>query len=206
MRATGASVDAVIQGISADPRIGSDYLRPGIGYGGSCLPKDVRSLIAMGTQHGLPMTFARAVDAVNAEQPVRAVERLKHAVGDISGKRIGLLGLAFMAGTDDVRDSPSITLAEMLHREGAQVIACDPQAARAAAAVAPWIEILDDPMAVAAGADAVVLSTDWAEYVTADLDSLRTAMAGDVLFDARNAMDPGRVEAAGLRYLAVGRP
>ncbi len=204
--ATGASVDAVIQGIAADPRIGGDYLRPGIGYGGSCLPKDVRSLIAMGTQHGLPMTFARAVDAVNAEQPVRAVERLKHAVGDISGKRIGLLGLAFKAGTDDVRDSPSITLAEMLHREGAQVIACDPQAARAAAAVAPWIEILDDPMAVAAGADALVLSTDWAEYVTADLDSLRTAMAGDVLFDARNAMDPGRVEAAGLRYLAVGRP
>lgn len=204
--ATGASVDAVIQGISADPRIGGDYLRPGIGYGGSCLPKDVRSLIAMGTQHGLPMTFARAVDAVNAEQPVRAVERLKHAVGDIAGKRIGLLGLAFKAGTDDVRDSPSITLAEMLHREGAKVVACDPQAARAAAVVAPWIEILDDPMAVAAGADALVISTDWAEYVTADLESLRTAMAGDVLFDARNAMDSGRVEAAGLRYLAVGRP
>lgn len=203
--ATGASVEAVIEGVSADPRIGGDYLRPGIGYGGSCLPKDVRSLMAMGEQRGLPMTFTRAVDAVNAEQPVRAVERLRGALDGIEGRRIGLLGLAFKAGTDDVRDSPAIALAGHLRDAGATVVACDPQAASSAAAVAPWIEIAAGPAEVARDADALVLSTEWPEYVTANLEDLCAAMRGNVLFDARNAMDPGRATAAGLRYLSVGR-
>ncbi len=204
--ATGASVDAVIQGVSADPRIGGEYIRPGIGYGGSCLPKDVRSLLAMGDEHGLPMTFTRAVDAVNLHHPARAVERIDSALGGIEGKRIGLLGLAFKAGTDDIRDSPALALASALREAGARVVACDPQAGPASAAVAPWIELVAEPADVAAGADAIVLSTEWAEYVTADLNPLRDRMRGDLLFDARNAMDAAGVTAAGLRYLAVGRP
>ena len=204
--ATGASVDAVVQGVSADPRIGGDYIRPGIGYGGSCLPKDVRSLMAMGSERGLEMTFTRAVDAVNADQPARAVARLDTALDGIRGKRIGLLGLAFKAGTDDIRDSPALALADALRTAGADVVACDPQAGPASAAIAPWIEIRETPSEVAADADALVLSTEWAEYVTADLEPLRRAMRGDLLFDARNAMDGVGVTAAGLRYLAVGRP
>lgn len=204
--ATGASVEAVLQGVAADPRIGGDYLRPGIGYGGSCLPKDVRSLMAMGREHGVSMTFAEAVDAVNADQPARAVRRLGEALGgSLNGRRIGLLGLAFKAGTDDIRDSPALALAEALRQAGASVAACDPEAAAPSAKVAPWIEMRDDPIEVARDADALVLSTDWPAYVTSDLGALRAAMRGDLLFDARNAMDAAAATAAGLRYLSVGR-
>ncbi len=204
--ATGASVEAVLTGVAADPRIGGDYLRPGIGYGGSCLPKDVRSLIAMGREHGVAMRFAEAVDAVNADQPARAVQRLAAALdGTLEGKRIGLLGLAFKAGTDDIRDSPALALAKALREAGAAIVAADPEAAVPSAAAAPWIELRDDALEVARDADAIVLTTDWPAYVTADLGSLRGAMRGDLLFDARNAMDADAVTNAGLRYLAVGR-
>jgi UDPglucose 6-dehydrogenase len=204
--ATGASVEAVLQGVAADPRIGGEYLRPGIGYGGSCLPKDVRSLMAMGRDHGVRMRFAEAVDAVNADQPARAARRLADAIGgSLEGRRIGLLGLAFKAGTDDIRDSPALALAEALREAGATVAACDPEAAEASARVAPWIEMHDDPAEVARDADALVLSTDWPAYVTADLAPFRASMRGDLLFDARNAMDATAATAAGLRYLSVGR-
>lgn len=203
---TGASVEAVLQGVAADPRIGGEYLRPGIGYGGSCLPKDVRSLMAMGRDHGVPMRFAEAVDAVNAEQPGRAVRRLSDALGgSLAGRRVGLLGLAFKAGTDDIRDSPALALAAALRDAGATVAACDPEAAAPSAEVAPWIEMHDDPVDVAREADALVLSTDWPAYVIADLGPLRAVMRGDLLFDARNAMDAAAVSATGLRYFAVGR-
>jgi UDPglucose 6-dehydrogenase len=203
--ATGASVSAVIEGIAADPRIGSDYFRPGLGYGGSCLPKDVRSIIAQGAEHGAPTPLARAVDAVNEAQGDRAVERLARAMGrSVTGARIALLGLAFKADTDDIRDSPAITLARALRNHGADVVACDPQAADRAARQEPWIEIAANPVDAAEAADAVVLATEWPAYVTADLAPIARAMRGSVLFDGRNALDPDRVTAAGLRYVAVG--
>lgn len=205
--ATGAAIDEVIEAVAADPRIGSDYFRPGIGYGGSCLPKDVRSMIAMGGAHGVDMTLARAVDAVNREQPGRAVARLERAIPDgVRGARIALLGLAFKAGTDDTRDSPALALAAVLRNAGATVVACDPQAAEAVGAREPWIEIAADPLAAAAGADAVVLATEWPEYVTADLAPIAAAMRGRVLLDARDALERPRVEAAGLTLIAIGQP
>lgn len=204
--ATGASIDEVVEAVAADPRIGSDYFRPGIGYGGSCLPKDVRSMIAMGGTHGVDMALARAVDAVNAEQPERAVDRLERAMPDgLRSARVALLGLAFKAGTDDIRDSPAIALANALRRRGAAVVACDPQAALVVAAHEPWIEIAEGPVAAATGADAVILATDWPEYVTADLDPIAAVMRGRVLFDARDALERERVVAAGFVHLAVGR-
>ncbi len=103
-------------------------MRPGLGYGGSCLPKDVRSLIAMGTEHGRPMELARAVDDVNRSQPVRYARLLEEALGDLTGKRIALLGLAFKPDTDDIRDSPALALARALRDRGADVVACDPEA------------------------------------------------------------------------------
>ncbi len=203
--ATGAAIDEVIEAVAADPRIGSDYFRPGIGYGGSCLPKDVRSMIAMGGAHGVDMTLARAVDAVNVAQPARAVRRLDHALpGGVRGARIALLGLAFKAGTDDTRDSPALALAGALRDAGATVVACDPQATAGVAARDPWIEIASDPMAAATGADAVVLATEWPEYVTADLAPIAGVMRGRVLLDARDTLERSRVEAAGLTLIAVG--
>jgi UDPglucose 6-dehydrogenase len=204
--ATGAAVDHVLSGIASDPRIGGEYLRPGIGYGGSCLPKDVRSMIAMGRQHELPLSLVSAVDAVNAALPAYAADILAAELGGtLAGRTIALLGLAFKAGTDDVRDSPALALADTLRERGATVRGCDPKAGDAAARRASWLQISAGPAEAVAGADAVVLGTEWPEYVTLNLAGLASSMRGDVLFDARNALDPARVEAAGLRYRAVGR-
>jgi UDPglucose 6-dehydrogenase len=204
--ASGAGIDDVLRGISSDPRIGGDYLRPGIGYGGSCLPKDVRSMIAMGRQHGLELALAGAVDGVNASQPGHAADRLQEALdGSLEGRRVALLGLAFKAGTDDVRDSPALALAAALRDRGATVVGCDPKAARPAVRHSPWLTICPGPAEAAADADAVVLSTEWPEYVTLSPADLAEVMRGNVLFDARNALDPAPVRAAGLRYLALGR-
>ena len=203
--ATGASVNAVIDGIAADPRIGGEYLRPGLGYGGSCLPKDVRSMIAQGEEHGETMTLARAVDDVNRLQGVRAADRLAEAMGrTLDGARIGLLGLAFKPDTDDIRDSPAIALAHVLRDRGARVIATDPQALERTGEQEPWMELTADPAEAVRGADAVVVATEWPAYVTADLAPIAAAMRGRVLFDGRNAMDADRAASAGLLYVSVG--
>jgi UDPglucose 6-dehydrogenase len=204
--ATGATIDDVLRGISSDPRIGGDYLRPGIGYGGSCLPKDVRSMIAMGREHDVELALAVAVDAVNASQPGKAADQLAAEFdGVLNGRRVALLGLAFKAGTDDVRDSPALALAALLRDRGATVVGCDPKAAAATTRLAPWITICDGPREAATDADVVVLATEWPEYITLSPADLAEVMRGDVLFDARNALDPGPVRAAGLRYVGIGR-
>jgi UDPglucose 6-dehydrogenase len=204
--ATGATVDDVIAGIATDPRIGGDFLRPGLGYGGSCLPKDVRSLISMGDQYGRPMQLAKSVDAINRDQPQRYVRALAEALGgSMGGRRIAVLGLAFKPDTDDLRDSPAIGLAKALTEAGAQVVGCDPVANAKAGAANPWLEIADTPEDAARGADAVVLATEWPVYVTIDPGSLAAVMRGRVVLDGRNVLDPKRYRAAGLTYLGVGR-
>jgi len=202
--ATGASIESVIAGIASDPRIGSDYFRPGIGYGGSCLPKDVRSLIAMGDEHGHEMALAKAVDAVNNAQPGRLAAHMAEALGDLEGTRIALLGLAFKADTDDIRDSPALALARELRERGVKVVGCDPQATSRVTESEPWIQIAATPMEAAQDADAIVLTTDWPTYVTANFVSLAAVMRRPFMFDARNALDPARAVAAGLRYQAMG--
>ena len=204
--ATGAGVDDVLRGISSDPRIGGDYLHPGIGYGGSCLPKDVRSMIAMGREHDVHLALAVAVDAVNASQPDKAADQLATELnGDLDGTRVALLGLAFKPGTDDIRDSPALALAEVLRNRGATVVGCDPKAAAAAVRQLPWLTVSAGPTEAATDADVVVLATHWPEYITLSPADLAAVMRGDLLFDARNALDPAPVRAAGLRYLGVGR-
>jgi UDPglucose 6-dehydrogenase len=203
--ATGASVDSVIQGLALDPRIGSDFMRPGLGYGGSCLPKDVRSLIAMGSDHGRPMDLAKAVDDVNRSQPVRYARLLERELGDLTGKRIALLGLAFKPDTDDIRDSPALSLARALRDRGAEVVACDPEAGERVRAAEPWLRIEADPVSAAKDAVAVVLATEWPAYVTLDPAELAATMAGTTVLDGRNALESTRVAAAGLSYRSLGR-
>ena len=204
--ATGAGIDDVVRGISADPRIGGEYLHPGIGYGGSCLPKDVRSMIAMGRQRNVELTLAGALDADYGVRPVYPVDRLVGVRGvGLEVGQVALRRLAFKPGSDDVRDSPALALAAALRDRGATVVGCDPKAADAAVQHAPWLTICAGPSEAATGADAVVLTTEWPEYVTLSPADLAGVMSGDVLFDARNALDPGAVRAAGLRYVGVGR-
>ena len=203
--ATGASVDSVILGLALDPRIGSEFMRPGLGYGGSCLPKDVRSLIAMGTEHGRSMELAKAVDDVNRSQPIRYARLLEQQLGDLTGKRIALLGLAFKPDTDDIRDSPAVALARALRDRGAEVVACDPVAGDRVQAAEAWLRVEPDALAAATGADAVVLATEWPAFVTLDPASLATVMSGTTIVDGRNVLESTRVAAAGLTYASLGR-
>ncbi len=204
--AAGADVDDVIAGMALDPRIGGQFMRPGIGYGGSCLPKDVRSLIATGDDHGVEMRLAKAIDLVNRGQTGRLVDSLVSSLGRaLDGARIAVLGLAFKPDTDDTRESPALVLIDALHARGANMVGCDPEAMSKTGATRPWLEIAADPIEAGHGADAVVLATEWPAYVTIDLDALASAMRGRLVVDGRNALDATKVAAAGLRYLGVGR-
>ena len=204
--AAGASVDEVVQGMAYDPRIGGEFLRPGIGYGGSCLPKDVRSVISMGSDHGQQMPLLHAVDQVNQDQPAHVADRLAAALdGSLHGKRVAVLGLAFKPDTDDIRDSPALAFARVLRERGANVVGCDPQASARVAAQEPWLELAPDPLSAASGADAVVLATEWPAYVTVEPNALSNVMPGRVFVDARNAMDAERLRTAGFTYVGVGR-
>jgi len=205
-QSTGASIDDVISGVAADPRIGGEFFRPGLGYGGSCLPKDVRSFISMGTEHGQAMVLASAVDSVNRDQPIRFIRVLEQAVGgELSGRKVALLGLAFKPDTDDIRDSPSLALARALRDRGCSVVGCDPHAGDNVRREEPWLEIAESPMSAVQDADVVVLATEWPIYVNLDPAAIADVMAGNILVDGRHALDPARVRAAGLNYIALGR-
>jgi UDPglucose 6-dehydrogenase len=202
-----ARVDDVVLGMSFDPRIGGQFMQPGLGYGGSCLPKDVRSLIAVGTDFGLDMRIFRAVDQANSAQVQRVVDLVDGGIHrPLSTSRVAVLGLAFKPDTDDTRDSPAIALVRRLHELGVEVVATDPEAAEKTAAANPWLTIADGAIEAARDADAVVLATEWPAYVTIDLASIRAVMRGRVLVDARNALDPEKVATAGLDYYGIGRP
>jgi UDPglucose 6-dehydrogenase len=200
-----ADVVEVARGMGMDSRIGSRHLSPGVGFGGSCFPKDVRALAAMARDAGLPVTMLDAVLDVNASMGARVVAKLSARLGGLQGKRVAVLGLAFKPETDDVREAPAIDVIGRLEALGAKVRATDPAATRTAAAVLPGLECVPDAYAAATGADAVVLMTEWAAYRTLNLDRLANAMRGRFVLDGRNVLNPAAVAAAGLVYEGMGR-
>ena len=191
----GADVTVVAAGIGADERIGPRFLHAGIGFGGSCFPKDVGALTRMAEGAGLHPGLLRAVLEINRDAGRRFVARADELLGGLDGCQIGVWGLAFKEGTDDLRDSPAVSVIEMLIERGASVRAHDPAALANAASRLPDITLCDDPYAVANGADAIALCTPWPEYKEIDLARLKSAMRGDLLLDGRNMLDPARVEA-----------
>ncbi len=199
--AAGAEVDDVLAGMGADRRIGEQYLAPGPGYGGSCFPKDTRGLAAAARRAGYRFRLLEEVMEVNRRQTERIVAKVRAAAGGcLEGKKVGLWGLAFKADTDDVRESPAVRLAAALADEGAEVRAYDPRAREVEGVVrAP------DPLQAAAGADVLLVATEWEEFREADLTSARAAMAGSAVVDARNLLDSEAAERAGLSYTGVGR-
>lgn len=212
--AVGADVSAVVQGIGSDTRIGTAFLNPGPGWGGSCFPKDSRALVRIAQDHGYNFSMMRGVIEVNDQQRSRMVDKVIRALDGhersvLSGSRVGVLGLTFKAGTDDLRDSPSISVIRDLIHFGADVSAYDPTVldplhpARAAALVG--ITLCADPYAAATDADVVVILTEWPEFGELDLAKLATVMSGKAIVDTRNMLDPGDVKAAGLAYDGVGR-
>ena len=202
--AVGADVNDVLAGMGYDPRIGRDYLEPGPGWGGSCLPKDTSSLIAAASTAGYDFELLRSVLAANAAQFDRIVEKVACRV-DLDGSRIALLGLAFKAGTDDVRSSPALEIARRLADAGAVVQAYDPAVSATAATEEAGIVVMDDAYAACRGASALVVATEWDEFRRLDFDRIAGLMAECHAVDARNMLDRAALEGLGFTYSGVGR-
>ncbi len=204
--AVGADVQEVARGIGLDNRIGTKFLHAGPGYGGSCFPKDTLALLHSAELAGVEQKIIATVVAVNDARKEANAERVRVAVGgDLSGKRIGLLGLTFKPNTDDMRDAPSIPLVERLIAAGASVVAFDPVGREQAEPLMPGIVFAEDALAVADDADAVVVVTEWDEFRGIDLGDLAARMRGTALVDLRNIYDPIDADRAGLAYRGVGR-
>ena len=204
--AVDADVQDVARGIGLDNRIGPKFLHAGPGYGGSCFPKDTLALLQTADKVGVDQRIVRTTVAVNDERKASMVERVASALGgELSGKRIGVLGLAFKPNTDDMREAPSIPLVHALVERGAEVVAFDPVAREQAEKVFDQIGFAPDAFSAAEGADALVIVTEWDEFRALDLAQLAGAMRGRALVDLRNVYDREDAERAGLDYYGVGR-
>jgi UDPglucose 6-dehydrogenase len=200
----GTDVDDVLAGITLDPRIGSQYMRPSFGFGGSCLPKELQALATAGGARGLAMHVTQAASDANTAQQVRFADRIEGLLGGLAGRRIAVLGLAFKAGTDDVRDSPAVALVARLIAAGADVRAHDPQAAANARRVIPDLTTAPTVEDAIDGADAVVIATEWPLYRDLDWAGLRLRLAGPLVVDGRRLLDAGLMRNLGYRYETVG--
>jgi UDPglucose 6-dehydrogenase len=202
----GADVDHVRRGMGSDKRIGYPFLFPGAGFGGSCFPKDVRALMTMARGVGLDFDLLRSVERVNERQKRTLLEKAQKHFGSLQGLTFAVWGLAFKPKTDDMREAPSITIIEGLLGNGARVRAHDPVASEVATAIfGGRIELCPDPYSAAAGADALVLVTEWNEFRQPDFERLKKTMKQPVLFDGRNVWDPAKVRAMGFSYQGIGR-
>jgi UDPglucose 6-dehydrogenase len=202
----GADVDQVRRGMAADRRIGPAFLYPGPGYGGSCFPKDVKALVATSEGVGMEPELFTAIETVNERQKGVMLRKLAGALGTLKGRTIGVWGLAFKAGTDDMRDSPAIPLIDGLLAAGARVIAHDPKAEdRARGIYGDRIGLVQDPYLAVEGADALAITTEWLMYRTPDFERMRRLMRRPLIVDGRNLYEPARLQRYGFTYLGIGR-
>lgn len=202
----GADVEEVAAGIGSDPRIGKDFLRAGLGWGGSCFPKDVRAIRHKAGTVGQEMPIVNAALEMNARAKDRVVSRIEKAIGGLSGKRIALLGLSFKNNTDDTRESAALELARRFHASGATVAAYDPEAVIHDSDFALYILRFATALEAATSADALVIATEWDEFRSLDLALIGKAMKGRLIMDARNLLKPEEARKNGLTYLSIGRP
>jgi UDPglucose 6-dehydrogenase len=202
---TGANVIEVARGIGLDDRIGPKFLQAGVGFGGSCFPKDVTALKQLAGNSGYHFQLLNAVIEVNELQKRRVIAKLEKHLGSLVGKTVALLGLAFKPETDDMREATSLVLSARLQAAGAHVRAYDPVAEHEARKLMPGLDFADDALSCVAGADAVVLVTEWGEFKQMDFGAVAEAMRGTLVVDGRNALDPAAVVAAGLTYEGIGR-
>jgi UDPglucose 6-dehydrogenase len=201
----GADIKEVAVGMGYDKRIGTQFLDAGLGYGGSCFPKDVKALAYMAAEKGRHPQLLHAVMDINNDRRPMSVNRLKEMLGSLDGCVVGLLGLSFKPNTDDMRDAPSVDIAKSLQAQGAQVRAYDPVAMTAAATLLPGVEMVADPYTMADGCDALMIVTEWNEFKQLDLNRVRDCMRRPVLFDGRNIYDPEKMASLGFNYRGFGR-
>ena len=202
----GADVDEVRKAIGADRRIGTSFLFPGVGYGGSCFPKDTQALLKSASDKGYDFKILRAVEDVNDRQKERLVEKIAARFTDLTGKTIALWGLAFKPRTDDMREAPAIPIIEGLLARGAKVKAYDPAAGPVARNIfGSRIELCDKSYDALAGADALAVITEWNEFREPDFERMRSLLKAPVIFDGRNIYSPEQMRALGFTYLSIGR-
>lgn len=203
---TGADVVDVADVMGADPRIGRSFLNAGLGFGGSCFPKDLRAFQRLVDKLGYELPLLDEVARINEEALEATLAKVRDALWNVEGKRVAVLGLSYKPGTDDVRFSPAMDLVRQLLSEGAAVVAYDPHALANAKAEIPEIEVATDPFDAASGADCLVICTEWDEFGELDLERLRKAMAAPLIVDGRNVLDPSTASSAGFDYYPTGRP
>jgi UDPglucose 6-dehydrogenase len=207
--AAHADVGQVAAGMGLDRRIGSRFLQPGIGYGGSCFPKDVLAFRTVAEKMGVNFKLLHEVEQINQQQKTRFLSKVRSALWNLRAKKLAVLGLAFKGETDDIRESPALDIVQMLLAEGCSITAYDPAAVERAAVELPAtarLTYVDSAYAAAEGADAVLILTDWDEFRKLDLPRLRAVMAHPILVDGRNLFSPKQMQALGFTYLSVGRP
>jgi UDPglucose 6-dehydrogenase len=202
----GADVRQVRLGIGTDPRIGSSFLFPGIGYGGSCFPKDVKALVRMGRATGVELGVVEAVDRTNENQKAILVPRIEAFLGGLEGKVVGIWGLAFKPRTDDMREAPALDIIERLTAAGASVQAYDPKASEAAERVlGERVRFCERSYDAVEGADALVVATEWNEFREPDFRRIKTLMRRPAIFDGRNIYNPQHLRELGFHYEGIGR-
>jgi UDPglucose 6-dehydrogenase len=203
--ATGANVQEVANGMGMDERIGRRFLNAGIGFGGSCFPKDLSAFIAISQSLGYDFGLLKEVQKINAQQMERFLKKITDTLWVLKDKKIGVLGLAFKQNTDDVRMSPAIELCHRLQKEGASLRVHDPKGMDKAKSLLKNVEYVEDMNAVAEGCDALVVATEWDEFKKLDLERARKALTHPIIFDGRNLFDPEEMERLGWIYKSVGR-
>jgi len=202
----GADVREVARGMGMDKRIGPAFLDAGLGWGGSCFPKDVKALTHMADTRGAHPQLLQAVMAINQNQRLQAVKKLEHALGGLEGKTIGVLGLSFKPNTDDTRDAPALDIIKKLLERGAAVQGFDPQAMEASKAEIPQLTLCQNPYDTAQEADALLLATEWNEFTSLDFTKIKQNMRGRVILDGRNIWDGQDLHDLGFTYMGIGLP
>ena len=206
---TEANVELVAKGMGLDPRIGPLFLRAGLGYGGSCFPKDVRALIKIGEDLGVDLTLLKEVDRINRDRIQNFIDKIKKALWIIKDKKISVLGLAFKPETDDLRNAPSIYLIEALREEGAILRLYDPEAMKNMKSVfpedSPSLVFTDNPYDAVKDANATLIVTEWDEFKNLDLHKVKKLVANPIIIDGRNVFDSKEVNQLGFEYYSIGR-
>ena len=202
----GADVDKVRQGVGSDSRIGHKFLYPGIGFGGSCFPKDVQALVRSGNQAGYSFEIINSVLEVNATQKTKIVEKLISYFGDLKGKRFAIWGLAFKPDTDDIREASALYMIDELVKAGAEIIAFDPEAAEnVKSEIGDKIEYAKDQYSCIEAADALLIATEWSVFRTPDFDKMKSLLKQPIIFDGRNLYGIEQMEGLGFYYNSMGR-
>lgn len=202
---TGADASKVLDGVGFDTRIGRQFLYPGPGYGGSCLPKDVRALHSLASDYGYDFALLSEVENINRQAKRDLVRKAKALVGDLRDKKVAILGLAFKANTDDMREAPAIDVSELLRKEGATVSAYDPQAMENAKLVMPFVKMVQSAEEAVNDADLIMVVTDWDEFKEIDLEKIKKLMKAPNIVDSRNIYNKEKMEKVGFNYVGVGR-